>query len=224
MGSREYGQFCGLARAAEVLGQRWTMLILRDLLVGPRRYSDLVAGLPGIPTNLLATRLKELERDGIVVREARDRPDRSIVYRLTARGADLGPALDALGRWGAATMHAPRDGEIVTDASLTTALRVAAQGGRAPGQRRVTYTIRVGDAVAHAVVGGRQVEVAPGESPSPDLVITAGPGFRDLLAGAITPEEALADGSVEITGDPDLLDAFVATFVVPYATRPLDNR
>lgn len=64
MRSREYGQFCGLARAAEVLGQRWTMLILRDLLVGPRRYSDLLAGLPGIATNVLAARLKELEADG----------------------------------------------------------------------------------------------------------------------------------------------------------------
>src|SRR5690606_34656521 len=71
VGKREYGQFCGLARAAEVLGQRWTLLILRDLLTGPRRYSDLTAGLPGIPSNILATRLKELEGDGLVTRELR---------------------------------------------------------------------------------------------------------------------------------------------------------
>src|SRR5699024_11974424 len=96
MRNREYGQFCGLARAAEVLGQRWTLLILRDLLAGPRRYSDLAAGLPGIPSNLLSTRLKELEQDGLIAREARSGADRSIVYAVTDRGAELQPALDAL--------------------------------------------------------------------------------------------------------------------------------
>src|SRR5690625_7042120 len=71
MAKREYGQYCGLARAAEILGQRWTMLIMRDLLVEAKRYSDLATGLPGIPSNLLSTRLKELESDGLIRREAR---------------------------------------------------------------------------------------------------------------------------------------------------------
>src|SRR5882757_10034070 len=105
MRTREYGQFCGLARAVEVLGQRWTVLVLRDLLVGPRRYSDLLAGLPGIPTNVLASRLKELEADGLVVREARAGADRSVVYRATPRAEELQPALDGLARWGAAGMR-----------------------------------------------------------------------------------------------------------------------
>src|SRR6185369_17013031 len=105
-----------MARAAEVVGQRWTMLILRDLLVAPQRYSDLLAGLPGIPTNVLAGRLKELEADGLVVREARTGADRSVVYRATPRTEELGPALDALARWGAAGMREPREGEVVTEA------------------------------------------------------------------------------------------------------------
>ncbi|WP_454295320.1 winged helix-turn-helix transcriptional regulator [Salana multivorans] len=175
MRTREYGQFCGLARAAEVLGQRWTLLILRDLLVEPRRYSDLAAGLPGIPSNLLSTRLKELERDGLIVREVRRGADRSVVYAMTERGADLQPALDALSRWGAAGMREPREGEIVTEASLVSALRVAAEGATLTS-RRITFTVRVGDAVAHAVVGDGTVKVGAGEHPGADLVIAGRTG------------------------------------------------
>ncbi len=216
MRSREYGQFCGLARAAEVLGQRWTLLILRDLLVGPRRYSDLAAGLPGIPSNLLSTRLKELEQDGLVVREARSGADRSIVYALTERGAELRPALDALSRWGAAGMRELREGEIVTQASLVSALRIAAEGA-APAGRPLTFTVRVGDAVAHAIVEGSTVDVGAGEHPGADLVISSGPGFRDLLAGALDPASAIAEQAVVVEGDPGLLADFASIFTVPYS-------
>ena len=216
MRNREYGQFCGLARAAEVLGQRWTLLILRDLLVGPRRYSDLAAGLPGIPSNLLSTRLKELEQDGLIVREARTGADRSIVYVVTDRGAELQPALDALSRWGAAAMREPREGEIVTDASLVSALRVAAEGV-ARTDRRLTFTVRVADAVAHAIVGSDGVEVGAGEHPDADLVITTGPGLRDLLAGTLTPATAISEGAVTLDGDPVLLEDFASVFTVPYS-------
>lgn len=217
MRNREYGQFCGLARAAEVLGQRWTLLILRDLLVGPRRYSDLAAGLPGIPSNLLSTRLKELEQDGLVAREARSGSDRSIVYAVTPRGAELQPALDALSRWGAAGMRDPRDEEIVTEAVLVSALRVAAEGGAIPKRRR-SFTVRVGDAAAHALVHDGGVDVGAGEHPdSSDLTITGGPGLRDLLAGVLDPETALAQGAIAVEGDPELVSVFTATFSVPYS-------
>ena len=216
MRNREYGQFCGLARAAEVLGQRWTLLILRDLLVGPRRYTDLLAGLPGIPTNLLSTRLKELEQDGLITRMTRSGVDRSIVYAVTDRGAALQPALDALSRWGAAGMREPREGEIVTQASLVSALRVAAEGATRRG-RRLIFTVRVADAAAHAIVDAGGVRVEPGEHPGADLVITGGPGFRDLLAGILDPATALSEKVVAVDGDPRLLDDFAATFVVPYS-------
>ena len=218
MRTREYGQFCGLARALEVLGQRWTVLVLRDLLVGPRRYSDLLAGLPGIPTNVLAARLKELEADGLVVREARTGSDRSVVYRTTPRADELRPALDALSRWGAAGMREPRAGDVVTDASLVGSLRVAAQG-RTPPRRRgqVTYEVRVGPATAHATITRDAITVKPGAHPDPDLVVIGGPGFRDLLAGVLDPAAALAAGAVELIGDPALLADFTATFTVPYS-------
>ncbi|PZS39810.1 MAG: HxlR family transcriptional regulator [Pseudonocardiales bacterium] len=219
MRTREYGQFCGLARAAEVLGQRWTILVLRDLLVGPRRYSDLIAGLPGIPTNVLASRLKELEADGLVVRQARAGSDRSVVYRVTPRAEELRPALDALARWGAGGMREPREGEVVTDASLVGSLRVAGQGGAAPRRRGpVTYEVRVGPAIAHATVAGRKISVEPGGHPAPDLVVVAGPGFRDVLAGVLDPDSALSAGAVELIGDTSLFADFAATFTVPYST------
>jgi DNA-binding HxlR family transcriptional regulator len=218
MRTREYGQFCGLARAMEMLGQRWAILVLRDLLVGPRRYSDLLAGLPGIPSNVLANRLKELEADGLVVREARAGSDRSVVYRATARAEELLPALDALGRWGAAGMRNPREGEVVTDASLAGSLRAAARGGTPPRRRgAVTYEVRVGSAVAHATVSGGEIAVGPGGHPDPDLVVVGGPGFRDVLAGVLDPDAALAGGAVELIGDRSLFADFTATFTVPYS-------
>ena len=216
MRSREYGQFCGLARAAEVLGQRWTLLILRDLLVGPRRYSDLAAGLPGIPSNVLSTRLKELERDGLIVRQARSGADRAIVYTVTARGAELQPALEALSRWGAADMREPRAGEIVTEASLISALRVAAAGGRPPATP-LAVTITAGDIVIHALVRDGIVEIGAGAAADADLVVEAGPGFRDLLAGTLDPATAIATGAVAVEGDRALLEDFVAVFKVPYS-------
>ncbi|MEQ4303007.1 helix-turn-helix domain-containing protein [Plantactinospora sp. B6F1] len=218
MRSREYGQFCGLARAAEVLGQRWTLLILRDLLVGPRRFSDLVTGLPGIPTNLLSTRLRELEGDGLVTRELQAGQPRSVVYRATPRARQLAPALDELGRWGAATMRKPRDGEVVTDASLVAALRAAANPGGIPSTiRKVVYVVRSGTAIAHVTVRNASITVEPGECPDPDLVLVAGPNFRDLLAGELEPDAAVDAGAVALHGDDKLLAEFVAVFRVPYA-------
>jgi DNA-binding HxlR family transcriptional regulator len=213
MRSREYGQFCGLARAAELLGQRWALLILRDLLVRPQRYSDLLAGLPGIPTNMLATRLKEFEQDGLVVREARSGADRSIVYRATDRAAALQPAFAAIARWGAAQMREPRPGEVFTEAALVSALRSGIDPAHRPARRR-TVQVGVGAAVAHAILDGG-VEVLPGAHPDPDLTVIAGLGFRDVLAHRIALEDAVAEGAVELVGDRSAFADLVAAFHVP---------
>jgi len=215
---RPYGQFCGLARAAEILGQRWALLVLRDLLVGPRRYSDLAAGLPGIPSNVLAARLKELEQDGLVTREARSGADRSVVYLPTRRAEALVPVLDALGRWGAADMRVPREGEVVTEAALVSSLRSAIQRDARRLRPRSTYQVTIADLTIHVAIDGDDVRVAPGPHPDPDLVIATGPGLRDLLAGAVGPEQAIAEGVVELSGDQTAFGDFVATFHVPYAS------
>jgi DNA-binding HxlR family transcriptional regulator len=217
MTNQHYGQFCGLARAAEIVGQRWTLLILRDLSVGPRRYSDLVAGLPGIPTNTLATRLKELEEEGLVARVAPSGVERAVVYGLTPRGEELGPALDALSRWGAGGMRTPREGEIVTTASITAALRVAAGDGVVPKDWNTTYTVRVGDVDTHLTMRDGVITVGAGAVEAPDLIITAGPQIRDLLAGELDAQTAIATGAVQLEGDASLLERFADTLRVPYS-------
>src|ERR671936_950820 len=111
---RSYGQFCGLARAVEVVGERWALLIVRDLLVGPKRFTDLRRGLPRIPTNVLAERLRELEYAGVVRRRLLPRPAGSVVYELTPYGQELEEAVLPLGRWGARALGEPRPDEIVT--------------------------------------------------------------------------------------------------------------
>lgn len=220
MRTRSYGQFCGLARAAEMLGQRWTLMVLRDLLVAPRRYTDLLSGLPGIPTNVLSTRLKELEQDGLVMREARAGADRSVVYRLTPRGEALEPALDALARWGAADMHVPREGEIVTEASLISALRAGIRADAPRPASRRTYQVTVADVTVQVTLDTDAVRIAPGPHPRPDLVITAGPGLRDVLAGTVDDTQAVADGTLQLSGDSSALGDFVASFHVPYRDEP----
>ncbi|MDQ6658888.1 MAG: helix-turn-helix transcriptional regulator [Actinomycetota bacterium] len=219
MRDRAYGQFCGLARAAEVLGQRWTILVLRDLLVAPRRYSELLQGLPGIPTNGLASRLKELEDDGLVVRIIGAAPDRFVVYQATERAQELTPALDALARWGAAGMHQPRAGEVVTDASLVSALRSAVRPRTTSKPRSAIYEVRIGDATAHAIVGRKAVAVNPGGHPASDLTLEAGPRFRDVLAGELNPDVAATQDVVRLHGDRTLFKEFVSTFHVPYSAH-----
>lgn len=217
MTNQHYGQFCGLARAAEIVGQRWTLLILRDLSVGPRRYSELVAGLAGIPTNTLATRLKELEDEGLVARTVPSGTERSVVYTLTPRGEELRPALDALSRFGAGGMRTPREGEIVTSASITAALQVAAGEGTVPDDWDTAYTVRVGEIEAHVIMRGGSITVGEGPAERPDLVITAGPQIRDVLAGELDAPTAVATGAVQLDGDASLFPRFAETLRVPYS-------
>jgi len=217
MTNQHYGQFCGLARAAEIVGQRWTLLILRDLSVGQRRYSDLVAGLPGIPTNTLASRLKELEEEGLVTRSAPTGSERSVVYELTPRGHELEPALDALSRWGAGGMRTPREGEIVTTASITAAFKVAAGDGVIPKSWNTSYTVQVADVVVNVLMRSGTITVTPGPADAPDLVVIAGPEIRDLLAGVLDADTAIATGAVQLEGDASLFRRFADSFHVPYS-------
>ena len=122
MAARDYGQYCGVTRALELVGERWALLIVRDLLVGPRRYGELAGGLPRIPTNILATRLKELQAAGVLRRVPHSRV---IVYELTPYGRELEPVVLALGTWGFKALGDPREEQVVTPDSMTMALRTA---------------------------------------------------------------------------------------------------
>jgi DNA-binding HxlR family transcriptional regulator len=222
MAARSYGQYCGVTTAVELIGERWALLIVRDLLVGPRRYTDLKQGLPRIPTNILSTRLKELQQGGVVRRVPLH--GCGLVYELTPYGRALEPVMLALGRWGFQTMGDPDEGDVVTPDSLTMALRTAFRAGQATA---LDVELHVGEVALRAIVREGVLAVtqlAPAAPPvggavppgEPEAVIVAGPGIRHLIAGDVTPAEAVAQDLVAVVrGDLRILDDFAQTFHIP---------
>jgi DNA-binding HxlR family transcriptional regulator len=122
---RSYGQYCTVARALDVVGERWTLLLVRELSTGPKRFKDLLGGLPGIGTNLLTNRLKTLEGEGIVRRATLPPPAGSNVYELTELGRSLEPVIVALSRWGARLLDAPREDDEMRAGWAAVAMRSA---------------------------------------------------------------------------------------------------
>jgi DNA-binding HxlR family transcriptional regulator len=208
---RSYGQYCGLVRAVDMVGERWALLIIRDLFVGPRRFTDLRNGLPRIPTNILSARLRELEAAGVVHRRVLPRPSGSMVYELTAYGRELEGVVLALGRWGAKALGEPKPGEIITCDSITIAMRSLFRAEEA-ADVAVAYELRLGDVVLGVRVDKGGLDVTEGGLEGADLVIETGPAIRALLAGEIAPGAAIADGTVHVTGDPALLTTFTTLF------------
>ena len=153
--SRSYGQFCGLARALDVIGDRWSLLIVRQLLVAPARYTDLHAGLPGIATNLLADRLRDLEESGVVERSQTDRGG-AVVYELTPWGAELRGPIEGLVRWSTPLMARGPEGDHFRLEWLAVALPALLAGRRAPG----TIGIAVDGDVLRVRSTSRGIEVA----------------------------------------------------------------
>jgi DNA-binding HxlR family transcriptional regulator len=209
---RVYGQYCGFARALEIVGERWAMMIVRNLLVEPKRFSDLQQGLPKIPTNILTKRLKQLETADVVQRRAVPRAEGGgVVYELTPYGNELDEAVVALGRWGAKRLGDPRPDEIITQDSMCTALRSTFRPEIA-GRMQASYELRVGPVTIHAIVRDGKVRVAKGPLENADLIIEAGPAIRALMAQEIAPEQALKTKIVHVTGDPKYLTTFVRLF------------
>jgi DNA-binding HxlR family transcriptional regulator len=215
-GRRRYGQYCGLARALELVGERWALLIIRDLLVGPRRFTNLRQGLPRIPTNVLSERLKELEQAGVVRRRVLPRPAASVVYELTEYGAELEDVVMRLGLWGAQSLGEPRSDEIVTADSLVMALRSSFVVQAASG-RPLTYELRLGDIVLGARIDAGTLTVSQDGHAEADLVIETGPAIKQLLSGELSPAQAIEGGSVRLEGDPALLERFVELFHISVA-------
>jgi DNA-binding HxlR family transcriptional regulator len=198
---RSYNQLCGIAAALDVIGDRWTTLVLRDLLLGPLRFGDLADGLPGIGTNTLAARLRHLEAAGVVRRTLLELPDRGTAYELTEYGRELEPVLMALGRWGTRSM-----GRLAPDVAARSRWLVGAMPAfhddrrRAP--RATTWELRLTDGSFTARAKGRAFTVAAGAPVDPDLVITTRDEvLHGLLAGRISPKEALGSGAMSLEGD-----------------------
>ena len=209
MTARDYGQFGGISRALELVGERWALLIVRDLLVGPRRYGELAAGLPRIPTNILATRLKELQAAGIIRRVPHLR---IIVYELTAYGRELEPIVLSLGAWGFKALDEPREEQVITPDSMTMDLRTAFRTNVAAELPATAYSARLDDAALLIRVDGSSLQVSRGDGPV-DLAFTAGPGIHRVISGELAPAQAIATGVVEVLrGSSDLFGRFASTF------------
>lgn len=210
MAARNYGQYCGVVTALELVGERWALLIVRDLLVGPRRYTDLKQGLPRIPTNILSTRLKELQQVNVVRRLPLAH---GLAYDLTEFGRGLEDVVLALGRWGFQAMGDPADGEIITADSMTMAFRTAFRTEATDGLPAVVYETHIGDIALTLRVEAGNLAVRPGPTDGADLVFAAGPGIRKIISGELSPEAAIADGVVHVRGgDAALLEQFAQTF------------
>jgi DNA-binding HxlR family transcriptional regulator/putative sterol carrier protein len=202
---RSYRQYCAMARALDVLGERWTLLIVRELLTGPKRFKDLLDGLPGIGTNLLAGRLKELEGEGLLRRTTLPPPAGSAVYKLTGRGRDLEPVLMGLARWGVDLLGQPRPGEAFKPAWAVQAMKATFRPEAARWVRE-TYEFRVGEDVFHVRVDDGVSEPEYGPAWEPDLILRTDPDtFLALVSGRIEASDAIEVGRLEVEGDAEAL-------------------
>ena len=194
MARRSYRQYCGLARALEIVGERWSLLIVRELLVGPARYGELLAGLPGIATNLLAQRLRELETAGVVQRRLATNGN-AVTYALTPWGSELRGVVAGLVNWSAPLM-VPGPGEDSFQPHwLVVALESLMQGRKA--RRSTTVGVEVDNTILTVQVDKRTTHVAIAGDRQPDTVFRAEPSVvLGLAAGMLTIEQATALGEL----------------------------
>jgi DNA-binding HxlR family transcriptional regulator len=206
MTSRSYKQFCAVARALDVVGERWTLLLIRELLLGPRRFTDLLEALPGLGTSLLAERLKHLEAAGLIHRE-RLPPPAATAYQLTEAGRGLGPVVGALAAFGAQLLDVPAPGELVR-ADLGALYAAGSAEPQALTGPRQTYQAHVDDQVVHIRAGGGAAQAHSGPAPEgADVVITTDQaGFIDLALARRTLAELVAAGRAEVSGDAAAVD------------------
>ena len=197
--SRTYEQYCPVARALEIVGERWTLLIARELLLGPRRFTDLMTGLPGISANVLASRLRDLEEAGMVSKRTLPPPAASAVYELTDDAAGLVTVVASMAEWGMTMLGRPRKDDEVRGSWLLLGLAVT---GAAPDDIDGTFELHIGDEVLHVDVRDGNLHPRQGPAVDPAAVITASAAtFADLALGRLDPEAALSKGRLTLAGD-----------------------
>jgi DNA-binding HxlR family transcriptional regulator len=185
MDRRRYHQYCPVARALDVVGERWTLLIVRELLLGPRRFTDLADGLPGIGSGVLTSRLTDLGQNGLVAKRTLPAPAASVVYELTDEARGLGPVLAALAAWGMNRLGQPQPDDRVRGRWIVLGLTVTATPEPSPD---VTYELRVDDEAFHVRSHDGRLQPADGPASNADATITL---TTDTLA-------ALASGELEV--------------------------
>ena len=201
MGEHRYQQFCALARALDVVGDRWTLLIIRELRPGPRRFTDLIDGLPGISRKLLTDRLRDLERDGIIERKELPPPAARQVYELTDDGRDLATAMAPLVAWGARRIGERQSGETFRPRWVAVAMVGLADREAAKGVRE-TYQYLVDDSAFHFIVDDGSIELRDGRAEDACVVVTTDEEtWANIASGKTTTSSAASVGALTVAGD-----------------------
>jgi DNA-binding HxlR family transcriptional regulator len=197
--SRSYGDACGIARALDVVGERWALLIVRELLLGPLRFSDLRRALPGASSNLVADRLRELDGRGVVQRRKLAAPAGSWVYELTEWGRELEPIVLALGGWG---LGVPLPPEPTTLSGTSVLLFLRGSARPDPAAPATTYRLELDDRVWAIRAAAGHVDIEPGEPAAPAASLRTDPKtLNALLEDPDALRAAMSDGSAVVTGD-----------------------
>jgi DNA-binding HxlR family transcriptional regulator len=216
-GKRSYGDPCGIARALDVVGERWALLVVRELVLGPKRFTDLRAHLPGIATDVLSQRLRQLEAAGVLRSTSLRAPASGAAYELTRRGHDLEPVLHALGRWGSREGLAAARHEMTTDA-FAVALATVFDPRAADGLDATVVLDLDGDHIVADVHEG-VLEVARHEADQPEARIESSvAALREVLWRGRSLADAEADGSVTVHGLRSVVRRFLRLFPPPVAT------
>jgi len=216
MSNRSYNQLCGLAYALDIVGERWTILIIRELIPGPRRFKDLVDGLPGISTNLLTERLKDLDENRVIRRRVLPPPAGSTVYELTAVGQALEKTLLELGKWGRQFVPASMEGvHVLHVGSYALTPKTFFRPELAQGVNE-TYALHIGDEVQQIRIADGEIDVQQGEPPQADVALYAEtPVYLGLLLGELDLDAALAGELIRVKGDVDALRRFLTICGIP---------
>jgi DNA-binding HxlR family transcriptional regulator/putative sterol carrier protein len=201
MPEHRYQQYCALARALDVVGDRWTLLIVRELVPGPRRFIDLVEGLPGISRNLLTQRLRDLERDGIIARQELPPPAARQVYELTDDGRGLADVMSALIGWGARRLGERTPGDSVRARWSAVAMSVLTNREAAKGVSE-TYQYVVGDSAFYFTLDDGSIQLHDGRAEDPAVTVTTDEEtWADIASGNLTASSATATGALTVAGD-----------------------
>ena len=202
MSEHRYLQYCALARTLDVTGDRWTLLIVRELTPGPRRFTDLIDGLPGVSRKLLTERLRALERDGIIARRELPPPAARQVYELTDDGRDLATAMAPLIAWGVRRIGDRKPGETFRARWPAVAMAGLADREAAKGVTE-TYQFLVGDSAFHFTVDDGAIDLNDGQAETPAVTWTTDDEtWADIASGKLTASSAAATGALTVVGDP----------------------
>jgi DNA-binding HxlR family transcriptional regulator len=212
---RSYGEACRFAHALDLVGERWALLVIRELLLGPKRFTDLRSGLPHASSNILSERLRDLEQGGVIQRRKLPPPAASWVYELTEWGRELEPVVTKLGAWGARSPFPPETQDINAD-SIVLALR-SLFDPEAAGDLEATYELRIGEQRFRVEIAAGELDLnrGPVDDPAASIAVADAPTLAAVLTDQLPFDDALGSGAVQIEGGKQAAKRFLRLFPMP---------